>query len=60
MARQPPIRSLPRGEVQVLLWTDHLELLMKHAFPGSEPLLKRAKWIDADGDGNVLLQGTVA
>lgn len=58
--RPPPIRTLPAGKTEVLLWSAHLALLMKHAFPGSEPLLKRAKWIDADGDGDVLLQGTVA
>ena len=60
MSRPPPIRTIPRGKAEVLLWSEHLALLMKHAFPGSEKLLKAAKWIDADGDGDVLLRGSVA
>jgi len=55
---QPPLRLKPRGKAEVLLWTDQLELLKKHDFPGSAKLLKTAKAIDTD-DGNVLLRGSI-
>ena len=53
------MRMKPPGKAEVLLWTEHLALLKKHRFPCSEKLLASAKAIDTDGEGDVLLRGSV-
>ena len=44
--------------VEVLIWREHLALLKKHDFPGSEKILATATQIDSGGEGDVLLTGS--
>jgi hypothetical protein len=56
---QPPMILLPEGHREVLLWSEHLAALKKKKFPGAEKLLGSAKKVDIDGEGDVVLIGTV-